>query len=90
MTACVVLIAIGANAASARERQAGLSAYEIFSDSAPRPPRSIARQSSGAKTNPSASAQTKPLHTQAPAAGVVGQVPARPAVSMFPPVTPLE
>jgi hypothetical protein len=91
---CVVLVALGSNAVSARERHAGLSAYEIFSDSAPRPPRAIAHKSSGVQANPSAPApapaQTKLPRVDAAAAPVVGPVAAHPAASKFPPVTPLD
>jgi len=89
---CVVLVALGSSAVSAGERHAGLSAYEIFSDSAPRPPRSIAHKSSGAQANPSAPArtQTKLPRVDAAAAPAVGPVAAPPAASKFPPVTPLD
>jgi hypothetical protein len=89
---CVVLVALGSSAVSARERHAGLSAYEIFSDSAPRPPRSIAHKSSGVQANPPAPApaQTKLPRVDAAAAPAVGPAAAHPAASTFPPVTPLE
>jgi hypothetical protein len=90
MAGCLVLVALGSSAASARERHGGLSAYEIFNDSAPRPPQSIAHKSSGAQADPSAPAQTKPPHAHAAAAPAVGQVVAHPAASQFPPVTPLD
>jgi hypothetical protein len=97
---CVVLVALGSSAVSARERHAGLSAYEIFSDSAPRPPRSIAHKSSGVQANPPAPAPPAPAQTKLPrvdaaatpavAAPAVGEVATHPAASKFPPVTPLE
>jgi hypothetical protein len=93
MAGCVVLVALGSSALSAGERHAGLSAYEIFSDSAPRPPRSIAHKSSGAQANPPAPApartQTKLPRVDA-AAPAVGPVATHPAASTFPPVTPLD
>jgi hypothetical protein len=91
---CVVLVALGSSAVSARERHAGLSAYEIFSDSAPRPPRSIAHKSSGVQANPPAPApapaQTKLPRVDTAATPAVGPAAAHPAASKFPPVTPLE
>jgi hypothetical protein len=94
MAGCAVLVALGSSAVSARERHAGLSAYEIFSDSAPRPPRSIAQKSSGVQANPSAPApgpaKTKLPRVDAAAAPAVGPAAAHPAASTFPPVTPLE
>jgi hypothetical protein len=97
MAGCAVLVALGSSAVSARERHAGLSAYEIFSDSAPRPPRSIAHKSSGVQANPPAPApaQTKLPRVDAAAAPAVaapavGEVATHPAASKFPPVTPLE
>jgi hypothetical protein len=90
MAGCAVLVALGSSAVSARERHAGLSAYEIFSDSAPRPPRSIAHKNSNAQANPPAPAQTKLPRVDAAAALAVGPAAAHPAASTFPPVTPLE
>src|SRR5712675_2151260 len=91
MAGCAVLVALGSSAVSARERHAGLSAYEIFSDSAPRPPRSIAHKNSSAQANPPAPApaQKKLPRVDAAAAPAVGPAAAHPAASTFPPVTPL-
>src|SRR5580704_12119023 len=63
---CVVLVALGSSTVSAREQHAGLSAYEIFSDSAPRPPRSIAHKSAGVQANPPAPAPPAPAQTKLP------------------------
>jgi hypothetical protein len=86
---CIAVIGLGSGVASARERQAGLAAYDIFSESTPRPQRPI--PGSGPKLDHTVTtAQSKPPRINAPAAHIVGQVAIHPTASMFPPVAPLE
>jgi hypothetical protein len=91
IVACVCVVGLGSSAASAREQQAGLSAFDIFSRSMPRPPRLVPRKSPGEKIGPAiAAAPTKDPRVRTSAAHGVRQVAAHPTASMFPPVAPLE
>jgi hypothetical protein len=76
-----------AGAASAWNRHADLLAYDIFSTSAPRPPRSV--PNAGVKGDHSGAA----VRTRQPREGdtpVRAQQAPHPSALMFPPVTPLE
>jgi hypothetical protein len=89
MALWLALIGCGSGTVAARERQAGLSPYDIFSDAAPRPLRAVPTKNEGAKIDrPVTTTSAKPPPTKLPAAGLRGQV--HPAALIFPPVAPLE
>jgi len=89
-SACVVLLTdIGSSAAVGREAHAGLYAFDIFSDSAPRPPRSVPGSNRMLDRPVTTTSSTKP-HGNASATHVAGPLAAHPSAAMFPPVAPLE
>jgi hypothetical protein len=89
MALCLSLIGSESSAVAARERQAGLSPYDIFSSAAPRPLRAVPTKNEGAKIDRSVTTiSAKPPRTKLPAARLPGQV--HPAALIFPPVAPLE
>jgi hypothetical protein len=89
-TACVVLlIDIGSSGAFGGEPHAGLYAFDIFSDSAPRPPRAVPGSSRMLDRPTTMSSAPKP-HGNVSAAHVAGPLAVHPSAAMFPPVAPLE
>jgi hypothetical protein len=96
LAASIGLIMCGSIAAPAGERHAGLSAYDIFSNAAPRPPRSVPHAGADAKVDRPASAfsasnaASKPLRPAAASAPNRAPIAVHPSAAMFPPVAPLD
>jgi hypothetical protein len=84
------LITFGSSPATAGKRHAGLSAYSIFSASAPRPPRTVPHADRSTSVVPANAPASKPSRPSAVAVRSGAQIATHPSATLFPPVAPLD